>query len=436
MQNVHAMEGLSLHFPNLEGLKNEQANIDATKISTNFHLIPTIELIKIMKVNPGYLPTEDQRMALYVCQNVLKNIASNQQGMLDPYTGHSKDYKNLKKLKLNTNISYNMLTKSLRFNDSTLLSNFDVEWAMGHLYELAAMGKPALLKDDNVDVISQNAEWRKWAIDVAQWVNGFLDTYYPQAKGEATSRNIDGQIYEVKRPNHGLAHAMRTAFLAVDIVDAFVHSELSGFKTVEAKNNAKAIKAIVDKDPYFRQKILMAAAYQRTARVNEGSSAQILQKDAINFAEKARQLVAGGKIFKNEGDFLPYEIALKNSCNNFSSSDSYSLENMVLKIISAAHMLDMKRLANQHAWNPNTQQKPEGFKRRANYFLGKDPDFIERLWKRTEKYLEVTGDRPEISSTEKMAIYQNKFYVLSQDPVQIVDVLLQTKAKMDEKEGY
>lgn len=308
------------------------------------------------------------------------------------------------------------------------------------------------------------ANWRQWVLDVATWVNDFFKKPYAHSSQDNSTRLVDGNMIKVSRPNHALAHGMRSGFLAVDIVDELAAADPSNFKSTQAGPEIELLRQFLMDDPYFRQKVLMVAAYQRTGRESEIDGTEdtastgtkykdryisYLQADYKNFYNRAKQLLKEGQIFTSEEEIMAYAQTLYDDGTPISSPYYRNIKNVVQGIVKAAHMLDLKRLSNV---NPKGNFIPAGVKASVlinlfGYIVDKpiannwktwkvqngydyEEKFVENLWNREEAYLVATGDRPLND-----AHYLDKFYLQAQNPELMVEALLDAKEKLDRVSG-
>ena len=256
--NSQAMQLSQVNLPTIEQIIAERKEIDdlsAVKpgfnpgenqrfpINNQFIISPTLKLIERMRADSDYIPTAEERKILYICNSVFTEIDSMPQKLIKK---NLKGYENLEFLAENENISYDRATKSLKLNDKNLkpggkkniqndwISNWiimqksDIEWAISHIDDLVNKNnvkiKPLLIPESNikseniqleVDVAQEQvvAEWKKWNNKLASWVNVYFKEPYEDQLKYSVSRVIDGKTYKVPRPNHALAHGMRTGFI-------------------------------------------------------------------------------------------------------------------------------------------------------------------------------------------------------------------------------
>lgn len=193
---------------------------------------------------------------------------------------------------------------------------------------------------------------------------------------------IERDSIRVYRPNHGLAHSLRQAFLARDI-----------------------LLTLGDYPHDFIFKVMFTAAFQRSGRQSEVSSTynKVLyeryeQEDVRNFILEANQ----SKLFKSYQEIQEYAKCIPWEGKGF-----------VADVIHTAHRLDLRRI-------PYFDQ--DRVREEISKVIGLHD--LDNLWMRSGFYLHVTGDRDGWVRREN---YCPKFFELSNSPEKLVYALLSVK---------
>lgn len=323
----------------------------------------------------------------------------------------------------------------------------------------------AQVAQPKVDMV---ADWKQWNYKLANLVNKYFEKPYEHQSDYKKSKIINGVYYSVPRPNHALAHGMRSGFTAVDIAEAFAVADPKSFKSSNTRNLSLIIKKYLANDPDFLKKLEMAAVFQRTGRQSEITGKEspemgarydsYMEADARIFSEEAQKLMNQGQLFNNKDEILAYTRAVYNdpkvSKSEPLSGEYDQLREIVHTLIWAGHMLDLKRLANERADSPDKSYPANGIKASAainmgfpelidtqkskdwkNYKFRDDypfeKDFVDKIWNREEKYLEATGDRPLRGKTFANPHYEDKFFTQAKNPRDMVDALIAAKLEMD-----
>lgn len=445
---ILALDTLAKEQKDLSQLKVVHNNPKAHErfpISEAFIIKPTLNLIEKMKQDKDYLPTPEQRKSLYICSLVFKNVEKNPDETLIKGSN----------LHENPNILY--LKKS---SDSFLRANLEisaslVQWAV----------EETNIRASKIQAKNQEAEWGSWCKTITDKVNAFFSLPYKDvhifpgfAKG---SKLIDGKNYDVERPNHALAHGLRSAFTAVDIIDAYASADPSSFHTENTQNFAKLIQEYVSSDPDFRKKVFMASAYQRTGRESEisGKESELakkrynayVQKDSENFHEAVMNDPQVKQLFVSAAEVKAYTLAIyPNQAEKETLPENFQQLNTVVRAaIFTSHMVDLKRIAN----TGNTAFPLNGVKGSVAINIGgsvlvnkngsddwadwtfneagkfpAESKLLNKIWDREEAYLEATGDR-----SLKAPYFENKFFLQAQDPQNMANILLQTQKELNKK---
>jgi len=256
-------------------------------------------------------------------------------------------------------------------------------------------------------------------------------------------RKKQEEILTVHRKRHGLAHSMRQAFIAVDVVKAFAEigdEQENYFNHREADNCAIWATRMMKEDPLFLTKIHFASAFQRTGRESEtsghGGADQLalyesyLRKDGDNFEEYAKNHVGPDLLFKSDEELKMYKQALIPAINIvWSDNHEKNMELFSLrKIFSLAHMLDLRRcphlnVAYDIAFDDCFAQYDQN-----GVLLSTKPertvvrqDFVNALWSRTGDYIAVTGDRDQVTKQKR---FRDRFFILSNRPSELANTLM------------
>jgi hypothetical protein len=218
---------------------------------------------------------------------------------------------------------------------------------------------------------------------------------YPDAPGELTSQNG----ITIYRPNHGIAHAVRSAAVASDIMQMVLNNPAGG-------EMQTWLKTKLAEDPTYLQKIEMATLLHRSGRTDETDSMsgppEKRQKEmaasASNFKEAAA--VSGLKFSPTDLDNLANGIILDGGGNGNVDQDHIS------RLIRGAHNIELIRVGMKYG-----NDVPEAI-----------PEFpaggVDTLYKREALYLSTTGDQRQAG-----AGFTPPFYKLSSDPAALLQAM-------------
>lgn len=436
------IEALGLERDHVSAMTVSQNPTNANErypISSQYVVAIAVKEMEKIKTDPTYVPGLPERKAIYICDHVFRQIAQSPATTLMKYTGQDiNPY--LQSLKENKFVSYNI-------KENTLGAN----------------GGKYIIKGDDLQQSILHMESRVLMNDITLWVYEYFKTPYRDAPDNKKVCTTTGTI--VHRPNHALPHALKTAFIAIDILDGLASTPLSDFSTERGRINAKLVQDFLKEDPFFRVKVFMAAAYQRTGRESEISGkegdwaatlyAEYLQRDFTFFNEKASELLKKNILFSNEDDI---KICAKTVLNGKSCNDLTVEQNnkicIIRSLIWAGHMFELKRLANARSLNPHSNYSPTGVKLAASsnifpegvdkhgsndwkdYTLvpsivaSTEEKFMDRIWNRMEGYLKVTGDRPMRDNPLEQSRYEDHFFHLANNPTELLHVLLKAQKEM------
>jgi len=295
-------------------------------------------------------------------------------------------------------------------------------------------GAPILLP-----VVAKVPDISDWIEQTARLVDVYFSRPY-QDKPTSLPCPPGEKLAAVQRPNHSLAHGLRQGFLALDIIDGLNAS--SALTNPNAVAIAQWVKRKIATDPYFRQKVFMASAFQRTGRQSEASSSgsgktkydAYERQDAANFSKDAAQLTGPQKAFANDREAQVFKEAILWSTAAEGKIDPNTNEDLkfLRKILHSAHDFDLRRLffdsakggpgssfqkmTSAELFGPDSYNEPE-------------KTFINKIWSRSGEYLRSTGDRdrdPEfIKQHDK---YNAKLFCeLAADAIKMAKTLIQMR---------
>lgn len=239
-----------------------------------------------------------------------------------------------------------------------------------------------------------------WSREVAYLVNDFFSRPYEDAWDKSDSfyalKCGDGNV--VFRPNHSLAHGMRQAYLAVDIV--LIFRQANGSLFTDSKNGERFISWIrqrLKSDLNFLKKVEMANAFQRTGRKSEISRGQdkekyesYLRADKENFSTKVTDYVGQGKLFKDSDEANLFRDAIVTKFDEKPANVSDDLY-FLSKIFFAAHLFDLRRLPNFDKGQLYREISAQLFGTTAPNEPEKE--IFNKVWSKAGDYLAATGDR-------------------------------------------
>lgn len=204
-------------------------------------------------------------------------------------------------------------------------------------------------------------------------------------------------VYQgVPRPNHGLHHSLRQGFLALDICTIF-RKGCYGWISKELK--------CYEGTYYYIQAV---SSFQRSGRESEHSSLQ--RPDLVEHY--------------NNKDKANYESWASTQFEHYNSSvmdeEDYSL---IGRIIKAAHQLDLARIPHFCKERIYKRVKELLFVDFCNECVMRC--VFEELWRRSEEYLRVTGDRRQGKKT-----YSHHFVDLYKEPEKMIDELMIAQTRL------
>lgn len=242
----------------------------------------------------------------------------------------------------------------------------------------------------------------------------FTDEVHPKEARRSMSRVINGLTYNVRRYNHGLAHAVRQAYLAKNIVLELRNKASTG-KLAEFLQ--KLDKAEADS---FIKKVQLLALYYRAGRQNEYSPSGGSAQEKARFDENMRagaalfkEAAKKSQFFENDEEINKFAEALFHYEYQRQEKEFDGITAFVDQILYAAHILDLRRVTA--LWN----RPPEGPKEMLKVisetlgFGGEVNEAVEKLNDFSGKYLKATGDRDAWSNRLTLS---NEFFYQAYDP--------------------
>lgn len=246
---------------------------------------------------------------------------------------------------------------------------------------------------ESVSLETLNRDRFEWSLFVAKLTNPYFSAPYKNAPNDFLTCPEGSQ--RVYRPNHSLAHGMRQAYLAVDLITAFKNAHFSTQDSPTGKVLQEWIQQRLKKDPNFLRKVEFANAFQRSGRQSEiGRSEnpqlydQYLLNDQQNFQKAAEE--QKGKLFDDDEEINLFCEAITQKFVDIKKSETSDLMNLS-RVLYTADLLDLRRL---HTFNKQKIIENISFQ----LFQSKTPhpwekQFIEKLWAPSGGYLAATGDR-------------------------------------------
>lgn len=239
-----------------------------------------------------------------------------------------------------------------------------------------------------------------WFLKAVLKASAIYNTPYkdPSHKGEprrTMERTINNLNYKIARYNHGLAHAVRQAYMAERIIN-----ELRDDESIKTDLARFLRKLSDDEQDIFKDKVMLLALYYRAGRQNEFSPSGGTEEEKARFDENMRE---GAKLFVTaaldtglfEDDeeiqvyvepFFHYEFDRQGK--KFKGIAQY-----IDQILYAGHLLDVRRV--NASWNKPGKGPKEilplvsealGFNKRVL-------PIVKRLSQYSGKLLKATGDR-------------------------------------------
>jgi hypothetical protein len=299
---------------------------------------------------------------------------------------------------------------------------------------------------------------REWSANLAKMIGKYFNKPYKYTtykivggmtrkiggivKNDTVQREINGVKYKVFRRKHSLAHGVRQGFLVIDIVDACIGMKKSPLLHEEIINLVDWIEKKHATDPNFIEKIAFAASFQRTGRESEANSSsesynEYERRDAANFLEMAS---TDGNPFDSDEDRKLYAESILCATAHEGTIDpnmNADLSNL-RDIINAAHLLDLRRIVHFDGDRIKAKTAEELF---GGDVIAEEPwsivdknvkNIIDFLWSRVGEYLEATGETDLVKQgnqkyKNRADAYGNNFFILNNNPEQLVDALYQAR---------
>ena len=221
---------------------------------------------------------------------------------------------------------------------------------------------------------------RGWWIELANLAAPYFQRAY---KDEQSSirRVIRGREYVVERPNHGLAHSLRQAALATDIVVTLARQKHSRCASLRGMA-VWAHDCIRDES---RVRLLqLAAAFQRSGRQSEVSSS----KDPALYALYEEQDVANFR--RVATNYFP-----KKAVARFARAIRWNThDDPIARVLHAAHVLDLRRILSFDADRIRSDTARILVGLRCSTAV---KSIVDLLWDMSGQYLVETGDRDLVS---------------------------------------
>ena len=273
------------------------------------------------------------------------------------------------------------------------------------------------------------SEENLWLLDRAKEASAIYDKPYEDQPEKKITRVIDDQTVTVYRPNHGLAHAVRQALLARNII-----KELRDLK--DDKHESRLLDWIKSKSQEdinkLMKKVELAALYYRAGRENEYSHSQGTPKRKARFNENMRngakmfqKAAQESKIFDSEQEIEDYMQAFYryeyDELKKKLTGDSKFLD----QLLYAVHTLDLRRVPS--TWN-RLGIRSIRLKQIAK-ILGfglVELDFINKLDDISKEYLLASGDRDAWAGRQK---YSKEFVRQAKDPERMVSRLADAESE-------
>ncbi len=251
---------------------------------------------------------------------------------------------------------------------------------------------------------------------MAKLANHYYRESYHDEKNSKPSDNAKIGHRVVLRANHGLAHGVRQAALALDFIDMvkdFGSVDNKFFLTLKAAHN----------DEWFPDKMAFLMMMSRTGR---GSEVGFSQDAQANYDYTAVSI----DIFSKEA--LKLELYKKWQIRGYANALNWlppkgtKLFTLALNtIFRTAHILDLRRISNMEQYNA-AKLKREVLELWSQWGIIFDPakkssdEVFDMLWAKAGFYLNATGDR---NPQEGVRWYQPVFVDQSRDPRLMIDAI-------------
>jgi hypothetical protein len=227
----------------------------------------------------------------------------------------------------------------------------------------------------------------------------FAKPYEDRSWWKEVTRAVNGTPYTVNRPNHGLMHSLRQALLAGNIVTLLNRQDSTGESGIIGW-----VKKKMRDDPHFVTKVCWAAAFQRSGRQSEISSADDKEtyklyerRDVTNFKEG----VPTGLFSDDELETYGKAILWSNEVKHDEDSK------YIAKILHAAHTLDLRRILSFDGERIQDEAIKELF--RSDERVPDNAEEIKStLWAISGEYLNRTGERDLVTQRD----FQDRFFTI------------------------
>lgn len=272
---------------------------------------------------------------------------------------------------------------------------------------------------------------KKWTDRIMHEVKPYFLAPYKEGRSKDQKiTQINGSSYTVERYNHGLAHGLRQGALAKDIVQLLARLKKEGHVFGYQESNdllAWVREKITGTNPNnFIKKIEMAAAFQRSGRQSECSSAADLDKykkyemqDTVNF----RSAASKSKLFAKDRE-IPLQVfeeaILWSNKGTLDENVNRDLK-YIRRILHAAHTLDLRRIPKFDGKRIKQDALNQLFGSTVNVpMTGGYKRITKSLWKRSGTYLHATGDRDLVHGRKEL---HDKFFLQSNHPSKMVKAI-------------
>lgn len=246
------------------------------------------------------------------------------------------------------------------------------------------------------------------------------------------TQKVNGKFLTVYRPNHGLSHGMRKAFLMGDLIDSLN-------QTTESSTLIDWVKDQLKNDGNFKEKAQLTAAYLRSGREDESGEGTWYEagaiKDCCNFYFAARslgfhQFKAKKEItFKDLKEIQNYAFSLLKS---HQEKGNDWIKNM-RRLGNIVHNLELLRMGASNydhtINNMNFIAEPNAAKKNNGVYVGMPKsEIIQKivygLNSRARHYIMMCGDYRALTDNNIKTVSRNAFFTLENDPEKLVNALI------------
>jgi hypothetical protein len=201
------------------------------------------------------------------------------------------------------------------------------------------------------------------------------------------SREIDGKLYTVNRPDYGFAYSSRQGFLVIDVLSIIMMSPKSKlYEWLKPRINA----------PNFVQKLFTIATFTQSGRGNSKETDPDL--DRICFLKS----IYDNSLFYNRKQIRDWGEGLLRGKNS-----------MLARILMTAHILDQRRFSNFDI---------QLAKKQIFDLLEIEPDSdqIKILFNQSGIYLNICGD---VDMFINKSYHSDRFFILQHNPILLMELL-------------